>query len=133
MVKDLNKISLNCLTLYCRMKHRCLISDESTQLLVIIILTCFLSRWISEEMFVLSFFYPLLFSQSIKCNFIDAQSFSNSFEGVFGIVRKSRLGVLYFRAPLHFYDQIFQSLLRGYMRCHPHPPPPPTCVIKTIR
>ncbi len=31
-------------------------------------------------------------------------------------------GVLYFHILLHFYDSIFQSLLRGYMRC---PPPTP--------
>jgi hypothetical protein len=34
-------------------------------------------------------------------------------------------GVLYFCVLLHFYVTIFQSLLRGYMRC---PPPPLVCI-----
>ena len=50
----------------------------------------------------------------------DAQSFSNSFKGVVGFVRKSRKSS--FCVLLHFYDQNFWSLLRGYMRS---PPPPP--------
>ena len=51
---------------------------------------------------------------------IDAQLFSNFFEGC----EKIREGVLYFRVLLHFYVTIFQSLLRGYMRCPPSLPPP---------
>ena len=49
---------------------------------------------------------------------------SNSFVGVLGVVGKSRVwGPLF--SLLLFYDQIFQSLLRGYMRCCP---PPPMCI-----
>jgi hypothetical protein len=47
---------------------------------------------------------------------IDAQSFSNSFEGGTWGFEKIWEGVLYFRVLLHFYDPIFRSLLRGYMR-----------------
>jgi hypothetical protein len=42
--------------------------------------------------------------------------FSNSFEGVLGIVIK--YGSPLFCVLRHFYDHIFLSLLRGYMRCH---------------
>jgi len=59
---------------------------------------------------------------------IDAQSFSNSFEGGTWGWEKIWKGVLYFRVLLHFYDPIFQSLLRGYMRCPPRPPLHP-CVL----
>jgi hypothetical protein len=38
---------------------------------------------------------------------------------------KFEKGVLYFLDLLQFYDPIFQSLMRGYMRC-PGPPPPPS-------
>ncbi len=54
---------------------------------------------------------------------IDAQSFSNSFEkGTWGC-EKIWEGVLYFHDLLHFYDPIFLSLLKGYMRCPLLPPP----------
>ncbi len=65
---------------------------------------------------------------TIFCNktlglIIDAQSFSNSFEGgTWGCEKIWEGGVLYFSLLLYFYDPIFQSLLRGYMRC------PPLCV-----
>ncbi len=53
-------------------------------------------------------------------NFVnDAQSFSNSFKGVIGFVRKSRKSS--FCVLLHFHDPIFRSLLRGYMRSPPLP------------
>jgi hypothetical protein len=40
----------------------------------------------------------------------DAQLFSNYFEGVRGVVRKSwGGGVLFFHVLLHFYDQIFMN------------------------
>jgi hypothetical protein len=44
--------------------------------------------------------------------------------GVLGVVRKSGWVPL-FLCLLHFYDPIFESLLRGYMRCPPPPPLPP--------
>jgi hypothetical protein len=50
---------------------------------------------------------------------MDAQSFSNSFEGGHGVVKKIWKGVLYFRVLLRFYVTILKSLLRGYMRCPP--------------
>jgi hypothetical protein len=52
--------------------------------------------------------------------FNGAQSFSNSFKGLVGLVRKS--GKSSSCVLLHFYDPIFRSLLRGYMRCQPPPP-----------
>ncbi len=61
----------------------------------------------------------------------DVQSFSNSFEeGTWGCYNIwGGGGVLYFRSSLHFYDPIFQSLLRGYMRWPPPSPlPPPVCI-----
>ncbi len=60
----------------------------------------------------------------------DAQSFSNSFEGVLGVVRKSR-GVLFFRDFFAFVWPNFQSILRGYMRSPP--PLSPPCVHLCIR
>jgi len=55
--------------------------------------------------------------------FSQLSSFQILFRGVLGVVRKSR-GVLYFRVLLHSYDQIFWSLLRGYLRYFP---PSPLC------
>ncbi len=42
-------------------------------------------------------------------------------------------GVLYFRVLLHFNVTIFQSLLRGYMRCPPLSPPPPLCASMVLK
>ena len=62
--------------------------------------------------------------------FTDAQSFSNPFEGGTWGCEKIWEGVLYFCSLLHFYDPIFLSLLKGYLRCPfplSSPPPGPLC------
>ncbi len=77
------------------------------------------------------FFSPVRETLELCQMSIDAQSFSNSFEAVHGVVKKSgrvsSIFVFYtFIAFLIFYTTIFQSLLRGYIRCPLSPPPPPT-------
>ncbi len=89
--------------------------------------------WILElpnyQILNLSYIFTFWLMEAFWYLLIDAQSFSNPFEGVHGVVIKVLEGVLYFRVLLHFYVTIFQSLLRGYMRCPPPPPsPPPPCV-----
>jgi hypothetical protein len=67
---------------------------------------------------------------------MDAQSFSNSFEGVLGVVRKSGRGSSIFFVLLNFYDQIFQSLLKGEHKLPPSSPPPgpppPVCIYDSL-
>jgi hypothetical protein len=65
------------------------------------------SYWILIESIILSFK-------------MIAKKFIRSLAWMHGGLKKS-WGVHYFRVLLHFYDQIFQSLLRGYMRCPTSP------------
>ncbi len=44
--------------------------------------------------------------------------------GVLGGCEKIRGG----RVLLHFYVEVFQKSLKGYMRCPPPPAPPPVCI-----
>ncbi len=65
-------------------------------------------------------------SRASSAENIDAQSFSNYFEGGTWGCEKNWWGVLYFGVLWHFYDPTFGTLLRGYMRCLP--PLLPPCV-----
>ncbi len=67
-------------------------------------------------------------SNAIGCNtaLIDAQSFSKSFEGVLGVVRKYR-GVLYFCVLLVYYIFMtkFSKSFEGILEVPPSSPIPP--------
>ena len=55
----------------------------------------------------------------------DAQSFSNSFEGVLGVVIKSREGGPLFSWLLHFYEQFFSKSFEGVHEVPLSSPLPP--------